>query len=99
MIVRAEARNIDELGQLVVARVQAVDGITRTLTRPLVHLQRCSITVWCPAHTSSDRNAGGWCRSAASGCTKGGPGSKESRSEATMSKVHGREALVGGLAA
>ena len=30
VIVRAEARNIDELGQLVVARVQAVDGITRT---------------------------------------------------------------------
>ena len=28
VIVRAEARNIDELGQLVVARVQAVDGIT-----------------------------------------------------------------------
>ena len=28
VIVRAEARNIDELGKLVVARVQAVDGIT-----------------------------------------------------------------------
>ena len=38
VIVRAEARNIDELGQLVVARVQAVDGITRTLTCPIVHL-------------------------------------------------------------
>jgi DNA-binding Lrp family transcriptional regulator len=38
VIVRAEARNIDELGQLVVARVQAVDGITRTLTCPVVHL-------------------------------------------------------------
>jgi hypothetical protein len=37
-IVRAEARNIDELGKLVVARVQAVDGITRTLTCPVVHL-------------------------------------------------------------
>jgi hypothetical protein len=36
--VRAEARNIDELGRLVVARVQAVDGITRTLTCPVVHL-------------------------------------------------------------
>jgi Lrp/AsnC ligand binding domain len=29
VIVRAEARNLDELGQLVVARVQAVDGITQ----------------------------------------------------------------------
>jgi DNA-binding Lrp family transcriptional regulator len=38
VIVRAEARNIDELGQLVVARVQAVAGITRTLTCPIVHL-------------------------------------------------------------
>jgi DNA-binding Lrp family transcriptional regulator len=38
LIVRAEARNLDELGQLVVARVQAVDGITRTLTCPIVHL-------------------------------------------------------------
>jgi hypothetical protein len=38
VIVRAEARNINELGRLVVARVQAVDGITRTLTCPVVHL-------------------------------------------------------------
>jgi DNA-binding Lrp family transcriptional regulator len=38
VIVRAEARNLDELGKLVVARVQAVDGITRTLTCPVVHL-------------------------------------------------------------
>jgi quercetin dioxygenase-like cupin family protein len=38
VIVRAEAHNIDELGKLVVARVQAVDGITRTLTCPVVHL-------------------------------------------------------------
>jgi DNA-binding Lrp family transcriptional regulator len=38
VIARAEARNIDELGQLVVARVQAVDGITRTLTCPVVRL-------------------------------------------------------------
>jgi hypothetical protein len=30
--------DIDELGKLVVARVQAVDGITRTLTCPVVHL-------------------------------------------------------------
>ena len=38
VIVRAEAKNVDELGKLVVARVQAVPGITRTLTCPVVHL-------------------------------------------------------------
>jgi DNA-binding Lrp family transcriptional regulator len=38
VIVRAEARNVDELGKLVVARIQAVAGITRTLTCPVVHL-------------------------------------------------------------
>ena len=38
VIVHAEAHNIDELGQLVVTRVQAVDGITRTLTCPVVRL-------------------------------------------------------------
>ena len=38
VIVRAEATNVDELGKLVVARIQAVAGITRTLTCPVVHL-------------------------------------------------------------
>ncbi|MDQ4012051.1 MAG: Lrp/AsnC ligand binding domain-containing protein [Actinomycetota bacterium] len=38
VIVRAEAADVDQLGQLVVARVQNVDGITRTLTCPVVHL-------------------------------------------------------------
>jgi DNA-binding Lrp family transcriptional regulator len=38
VIVRAEARNVDELGKLVVAKVQAIDGITRTLTCPVVHI-------------------------------------------------------------
>jgi DNA-binding Lrp family transcriptional regulator len=38
VIVRAEARNVDELGKLVVAQIQAVDGITRTLTCPIVHI-------------------------------------------------------------
>jgi DNA-binding Lrp family transcriptional regulator len=38
VIVRAEARNVDELGKLVVAKVQGVPGITRTLTCPVVHL-------------------------------------------------------------
>ncbi|MDX6220465.1 MAG: hypothetical protein QOJ48_2146, partial [Frankiales bacterium] len=37
-IVRAEAKTVDELGKLVVARIQGVDGITRTLTCPVVHL-------------------------------------------------------------
>jgi DNA-binding Lrp family transcriptional regulator len=38
VIVRAEARNMDDLGKLVVSRVQSVAGITRTLTCPVVHL-------------------------------------------------------------
>jgi DNA-binding Lrp family transcriptional regulator len=38
VIVRAEADSVDELGKLVVANVQAVAGITRTLTCPVVHL-------------------------------------------------------------
>ena len=38
VIVRAEARNVDELGKLVVAKVQNVAGITRTLTCPVVHI-------------------------------------------------------------
>jgi DNA-binding Lrp family transcriptional regulator len=38
VIVRAEARNVDDLGKLVVAKIQAVEGITRTLTCPVVHL-------------------------------------------------------------
>jgi DNA-binding Lrp family transcriptional regulator len=38
VIVRAQAEDVDELGQLVVARVQGVVGITRTLTCPVVHL-------------------------------------------------------------
>ena len=38
VIVRAEANSVDELGKLVVARVQGVKGITRTLTCPVVNL-------------------------------------------------------------
>jgi DNA-binding Lrp family transcriptional regulator len=38
VIVRAEAGSVDDLGKLVVANVQAVAGITRTLTCPVVHL-------------------------------------------------------------
>ncbi|GAA0632556.1 Lrp/AsnC ligand binding domain-containing protein [Sporichthya brevicatena] len=38
VIVRAEATSVDELGKLVVAKVQSVAGITRTLTCPVVNL-------------------------------------------------------------
>jgi DNA-binding Lrp family transcriptional regulator len=38
VIARAEAENIDDLGKLVVAKIQAVDGVTRTLTCPVLHL-------------------------------------------------------------
>jgi DNA-binding Lrp family transcriptional regulator len=38
VIVRAEAKTVDELGKLVVAKIQGVEGITRTLTCPVVHL-------------------------------------------------------------
>jgi DNA-binding Lrp family transcriptional regulator len=38
VIVRAEAESVDDLGRLVVARVQSVDGITRTLTCPVVNI-------------------------------------------------------------
>jgi DNA-binding Lrp family transcriptional regulator len=38
VIVRAEAETVDDLGKLVVAKIQSVEGITRTLTCPVVHL-------------------------------------------------------------
>lgn len=38
VIVRATATSVDELGKLVVARVQATEGITRTLTCPVVNI-------------------------------------------------------------
>lgn len=38
VIVRASAPDMDTLGQLVVTRIQGVEGITRTLTCPVVHL-------------------------------------------------------------
>jgi DNA-binding Lrp family transcriptional regulator len=38
VIVRAQADTVDQLGHMVVAKVQQVDGITRTLTCPVVHL-------------------------------------------------------------
>ena len=38
VIVRAESNNVDDLGKLVVAQIQGVAGITRTLTCPIVHI-------------------------------------------------------------
>ena len=38
VILIAEADNVDDLGKLVVARIQSLDGITRTLTCQVVHL-------------------------------------------------------------
>ncbi|HEY3866708.1 MAG TPA: Lrp/AsnC ligand binding domain-containing protein [Actinocrinis sp.] len=38
VIVRAQAETMDELGKLVVAQIQQIDGITRTLTCPVVKL-------------------------------------------------------------
>ena len=38
VIVRAESATMDDLGRMVVSQIQAVDGITRTLTCPVVHL-------------------------------------------------------------
>jgi DNA-binding Lrp family transcriptional regulator len=38
VIARAEARDLDELGRLVVSRVQALAGVARTLTCPVIHL-------------------------------------------------------------
>ncbi|HET7762358.1 MAG TPA: Lrp/AsnC ligand binding domain-containing protein [Phycicoccus sp.] len=38
VIARVEAPSVDELGKLVIARIQDVDGITRTLTCTVVHV-------------------------------------------------------------
>jgi DNA-binding Lrp family transcriptional regulator len=38
VIATAEAPTVDDLGKMVVSRVQLIDGITRTLTCPVVNL-------------------------------------------------------------
>ncbi len=38
VVVLTEARTVDELGKMVVSKVQSVPGITRTLTCSVVHL-------------------------------------------------------------
>jgi DNA-binding Lrp family transcriptional regulator len=37
VIARARARNIDELARLLASPVQALDGVTRTMSCPVVH--------------------------------------------------------------
>lgn len=38
VIARVEAGSVDDLGRLVIAKIQDVDGITRTLTCTVVHV-------------------------------------------------------------
>ena len=38
VIARVEAQTVDELGKLVIAKIQDVEGITRTLTSTVVHV-------------------------------------------------------------
>jgi DNA-binding Lrp family transcriptional regulator len=38
VIARVEANTVDELGKLVIAKIQDVSGITRTLTCTVVHV-------------------------------------------------------------
>jgi hypothetical protein len=38
VIARAEADTVDSLGRMVVSKVQMIDGITRTLTCPVVNI-------------------------------------------------------------
>jgi DNA-binding Lrp family transcriptional regulator len=38
VIVRVEAASLDELAQMVVSNIQAVEGVSRTLTCPIVSL-------------------------------------------------------------
>jgi DNA-binding Lrp family transcriptional regulator len=38
VIVRVEADSLDELGQMVALRIQAVEGVSRTLTCPILSL-------------------------------------------------------------
>jgi DNA-binding Lrp family transcriptional regulator len=38
VIARAEAESMDELGRMIVSRIQSVKGVTRTLTCPIIRL-------------------------------------------------------------
>ncbi len=37
VIVRVESQTVDQLGEMVISRIQIIDGITRTLTCPVVN--------------------------------------------------------------
>src|SRR3954452_9595745 len=50
VIARAEANTLDELGKMVVSKVQLIDGITRTLTCPVVHLSRATSMALIPRY-------------------------------------------------
>lgn len=39
VIARARAPSLDELAKVVVAKIQLLDGVTRTLACPVVHLE------------------------------------------------------------
>ncbi len=39
VIARVEAPDLDGLARLVVAKIQVLEGVTRTITCPVVHLQ------------------------------------------------------------
>ena len=38
VIARARAQDLDELGKLVASRVQVLDGVTPTMSCPVIHL-------------------------------------------------------------
>lgn len=38
VIAEAEAETVDDLGKIIVSRVQLIEGITRTLTCPVLNL-------------------------------------------------------------
>lgn len=38
VIARAESHSVDELGRMVVSQIQRIEGITRTVTCPVVNL-------------------------------------------------------------
>ncbi len=38
VIVRTEADSVDDLGRMVVSQIQLIEGITRTVTCPVVNL-------------------------------------------------------------
>lgn len=38
VIAKVEAKSVDDLGQLVVSQLQQIEGITRTITCPVVNL-------------------------------------------------------------